>query len=231
VRVRLSSAVAASTLLLAGCPRSASDDAGTTGAPDAATARPDSEAQLDRGRIDPTCEGLTLSLLEAAADDRCAIDAAELVALAPADAGPGLRQIARREGEGVLFFIANLASAPVDLPVRFQSTHPERAFSVIAEDERGRVFELVPPRLRLEGSALDGGVRTARIRLPPGGKATVGLTIEARVTRRLDVDGGSARVDAGVSDRLPKGSYVLHIGQLLTDRDTGAPARVSWLVP
>ncbi len=84
---------------------------------------------------------------------------------------------------------------------------------------------------------LDGGwpsarhVHTARIRLTPGGRATVRLTPDPRIVKRLDRTCVADAGEACLPPRLPPGRTVLHVAQLVTGFDAGAPARVEWRAP
>jgi hypothetical protein len=191
---------------------------------------------LDRRRVDPSCEGMAVDLLAAAADPRCAIDEAAYAALVPRDAGPDagssrLRQIIRRNGDALSLVIANITTAAIDLPIRLQEATAARGLSILAEDERHAVFELAPPRVdadagRQAGDA--GPVRTARVRLPIAGTAIVRFAVDPRIARRVDPPSPDAGDAGRLAEQLPKGRYVLHVGQLLTELETGPPARVAW---
>ncbi|MDF2696082.1 MAG: hypothetical protein K0S65_4465 [Labilithrix sp.] len=175
--------------------------------------------------------------------------------------GVALRQEARRDGERIVVAIVNGRTTPVDVPLRFHPGHPELAFSVLAETEDHAVYELAPPsydapppaagsaslpevdrqtgRPRRWGTLaeLDAGaayarVHTARIRIAPHGRASARLVIDPRIVKRLDrscADAGAG--SACLPPRLPRGSVVLYVGQLVAEGETGAPARVAWEAP
>lgn len=218
------------------------------------------EARRDAGAMDVVCEGVSLSLLGAAIDERCATSERDYKLLTR-DGGVSretearLRQVARREGDKIVFSLVNRSKAPSVVPLRFHPGRSNLAFSIIAEDAQHAVFELAPPLLDLDASrgadagtsltfvgvgrrqappvARDGGtferVHTARIRLPPDGTANVHITIDTRVVTRLHPPCGDASNCAPV--RLRKGRYALYVGQLLAEIDTGPPARLEWDVP
>ena len=81
------------------------------------------------------------------------------------------------------------------------------------------------PRTVLTLDAGDGEyVHSARIRLVPGGSASVRLAIDPGVAKRLDP------TDAAAPARL-QGHVILHIGQLLVPYAAGEPARVEITLP
>lgn len=260
------------------------------------------------------CEGARLSLFGSLLEPRCEISEREWTSLvqsagapdgsarAPrSDAGVGakakqggpdgegkpslLRQEAQRDGDDIVVSIVNAGATAIAVPLRYHPSHPELAFSVLAETDAKAVFELAPPQLGADAmpkardagagslprpdrreppqdrwrllAELDGGspsvhVYTARIKLPPGGRASARLEIDPTVTKRLDRScpdpsqpsgssdkrGGApaAKVDGGVGEvclpsRLPRGHVVLYVGQLITGIDAGPPARVEWNAP
>lgn len=174
--------------------------------------------------------------------------------------GGGLRQEAKRDvdGQHVVLSVVNRGATPALVPLRFHPSHPEQAVSVIAEDERHALFELAPPAIEIpEGArnsagvakrkpvrqstlvAIDAGleksnfvnVHSARIRLgADGGAASLRFVVDPRVVRRLDRSCGADASDCAPA-RLTKGTYTLHVGQLIADVDVGLPARVAWDVP
>lgn len=215
------------------------------------------EAQHDRTSGAPACEGKALSLLDVVLDERCALAEREWRLLGRGGEGrsdggaiDGLRQEARRDGDGIIVSIVNRGRAPVVVPLRFHPAHPELAFSVLAEDDKHAVFELAPPKIELPRTdarshdarrfalppreappGLDAGrdalrVHQAALRLPPGGSARARIELDPRVTRRLDRNCGDA--GACVPARLPNGRVVLYVGQTISTIDTGAPARLEW---
>lgn len=170
--------------------------------------------------LDPACDGPILALFEAARDPRCAVSVSEWSELREA---PGLAQEARREDQRVVFSIVNRGAAPILVPLRLDDRAPERVFTAVAqvEGDAAGLFALAPPAPDLRPN--DSGVHmyNARIRLPPGGRASARLAIDLRVVERLD---RRCAVDAGPL----RGPIVLHIGQAFSPLDAGAPARVSW---
>lgn len=194
------------------------------------------------GPPDPACTGLEIALAVAVVDVRCAIDSArakKLRALLERDGGvAGLRQEARViEGNRVALRIVNGGGSTLLLPVGFHGKLP--AFSVLAEDERHTLYELAPPPLALRDPGEGSRSHVARIALPPGGAASATLTITPAIVRVLGRGAGDrckgvdASAPKGPCDlaALPKGTYVLHVGELLTDLELGAPARVTWSLP
>jgi hypothetical protein len=193
------------------------------------------EARRDAGSMDPACEGRALSLFAVALDDRCATSEREYARLASEKVDGGsaarrLKQEARLEDARLVFSIVNSSpeAAPCALPIRVS---PERssAFSVLAENARGEVFELAAPKLDPEGARVadagaprrrlgqarlshdptrDGGlpglvrVHTSVIRLLPDGRATVKMTIDPAILARLAPRGPAQRPcsDAGGGD-------------------------------
>ncbi len=222
------------------------------------------EARRDGGTIDPACEGRSLALFEAAFDPRCATSALEYGRLKsehPQDAGKGrdgLKQDARGEDGRLVFSIVNPSTVARSVPMRV-SAERTNAFSVLAEDARGEVFELAAPKIesgadagaaparrvgharehdRRTGDAGPGRVYTTAIRLLPDGRATVTMTIDPSVVARLAPRAANLPPCAGnehdggcLPARLPKGRYTLHVGQLFSEIDTGPPARVVWDAP
>jgi hypothetical protein len=264
VRAGILSVVAvAAAGLLAGCPRRTADGTGGDERPplkEPDVAAPGAEAgaggHLDERRLDPFCEGPSIALVAAAVDARCAIAEraytsllAEAAERSPDGAAPPspLRQIARRDGDRVRVTLANLGTAPVDVPLRLRAGKRELAFSVLAEDASHSVFELAPAHPELEpaagdaaardaaaGDASAGDVRTSRIRLPPAGVAIARLAIDLHVVKRLEPgappDASASASGPRPGERLPRGKYLLHIGQLVTELETGPPAHVAWEV-
>lgn len=170
--------------------------------------------------LDPACDGPSLALFEAARDPRCAVSVGEWSELREA---PGLAQEARREDERVVFSIVNRGAAPILVPLRLDDRAPERVFTAVAQilGDAAGLFALAPPVPELRPS--DGGVHVynARIRLPPGGRASARLAIDLRVVERLD------RLRAADAGPL-HGPVVLHIGQAFSPLEAGDPARVAW---
>jgi len=192
---------------------------------------PDAEAP-----VDAACSGAELSFEKVVADLRCAIPsskAKELRAGLDRDGGRlPLEQQARvvDGGDGgerrVEVRLVNRGTETLVLPLSHHSKLP--AFTALAEEPKRALYELEAPRLELAAPAGDAGrdrPRFARIALPPGGAATATVVVSAKVTRRLDPP-----CEAGTCApaELPKGKYVLHLGQLVSDVEAGAPARVEW---
>jgi hypothetical protein len=160
----------------------------------------------DAGTIAQNCDGVRLALFEAVFDPRCEISAGEWSGLAGSVGTGALRQEGRREGDAIVFSIVNAGARAVVVPLRFHPSHPELAFSVVAETDGKGLFELGAPKLESEATPkagvsrndrwsvlaeLDGGspsrhVYHARIRLLPGGRTSTRLTIDPSVVRRLD---------------------------------------------
>ena len=119
--------------------------------------------------------------------------------------------------------VYELAPPHPDVP-SMQGQHGDggiRPFGTLANPTR----RARDPRTVLVTDAGDGEyVHSARIRLPPGGVASVRLAIDPAVVKRLDP------VDAAVSTRL-QGHVILHIGQLLVPYASGEPARVEMQLP
>jgi hypothetical protein len=199
------------------------------------------------GPVDPACTGPEVSFALAVVDRRCAIGSARAKALRAAlerDSGAplGLRQEAKVDPDGrVSLRLVNTGAGAVALPLSWSARLP--SFTILAEDERHAVFELTPARFEpagavagLDASAANDRAHFARIVLAPGSAAVATLHVEptvAKVLRRAGDAGAEACADGGGCERsrLAKGSYVLHIGELLTDVEAGPPARVTWLVP
>ncbi len=191
------------------------------------------QAWLDGG-ADAACTGPAVDLATALADRRCATSAATAKALraaieADAKLAGALKQEAKRRADGTLeLSIVNHGSAPVTLPL---SWHPKiPAFVVLADSpSESALFELESPRLEVargeDGDA--GGARFARIVLPASGRATARIAIDPKVVRRVDrkaIEGGAP----AAPPRLAAGKWTLHVGQLVTDVETGEPATITW---
>jgi hypothetical protein len=196
------------------------------------------------GPIDPACSGTEIALAAAVVDKRCAIGssrAKQLRAALEQDGGAArpLVQRASVATDGrVALRLVNSGAAQLTLPLSYSAKLP--AFSVIAEDDQHALYELEPPRLDVasgtpEASAANDRPHFARVVLAPGGAAVATVTVNRAVVRVLGsrgrgaepcADGGDACSRAGAPTRLPKGRYTLHVGELLTDVEVGAPARV-----
>jgi len=197
------------------------------------------------GPIDPVCSGREVALAAAVVDKRCAIGSArakQLRASLEHDGGAALplTQQAKVGADGrVALRLVNTGSLPLTLPLSFSAKLP--AFTVLAEDERHTLYELEAPRLEVaagspEAAAANDRPHFARVVLPPGAAATATVAINAAVVRVVGRGSGPETCgDAGpcarAGSRLPKGRYTLHVGELLTDVEVGAPARVTFDLP
>lgn len=203
------------------------------------------------------CSGARITLLGAALDPRCAITEKDWNArVRPSSRGDdvkvesALRQELRREGDSVVLSLVNGSKAMVSVPLRFHPSHPELAFSVLAEAKDAGIFELEPPGndappptlpppvQPAHGPKVDLGdagtpfyVHHALIRLPPGGSAEAHLRIDARVVRRLDRECRAADAGSCLPARLAKGRVVLHVGQLVAPTAAQTPTRIEWDAP
>ncbi|MDB5217446.1 MAG: hypothetical protein JWO86_5373 [Myxococcaceae bacterium] len=191
-------------------------------------AGPKAEADRD-GPVDPACvggKGSDVALATVVVDARCAIGrvhARHLRALLENDAGPPapLRQEAKLLEDGrIVHRLVNVGPAPLTLPLIFSASLP--AFLVMAENEGQTLYELATPRFDV--NAVKGRAHFARIVLEPGGAAVATITPDLAIASVVARRGGD-RADAGAAT-LPKGHYVLRVGELLTDVEAGAPARV-----
>lgn len=196
------------------------------------------------GPIDPACSGTEIALAVAVIDKRCAIGSArakQLRAALEQDGGAALplAQQAKVGNDGrVALRLVNTGSTPLTLPLSYSAKLP--AFNVIAEDEQHTLYELVPPRLEVAGgtpeaSAANDRPHFARVVLAPGAAAVATATVNSAIVRVVGRRGGAAEPcgDGGACApaRLAKGRYALHVGELLTDVDVGAPARVLFDLP
>lgn len=213
---------------------------GPTGAvPSAHRPGRDAEPSVDEARVldasvvdEQACTGAEIDLTALLFDRRCAIgsSAAKRMssALEDAAARPVLRQQAKLLGEDrVELRLVNDGLAPVALPL---SWHPKVSmFTALAEDEPNRaIYELEAPRLELpEAAAGHTGARFARIVLPPKGVGVARVTVTNVVTKRI---APSCEAGTCAPAKLPPGTYVLHVGELLADVEAGAPAEVKWTV-
>lgn len=222
------------------------DDGGALGmVVDASNRFRDAEPKIELdpdGPVDPLCTGTEIALATVVIDRRCAIGstrAKQLRALLEQDGGPALpvRQEAKVGADGrVTLRLVNTGPAPLTLPLSFSSKLP--AFTVLAEDDHHTVFELDAPRFDVGSAPGHERAHFARIVVPPGGAAVATITILPAVLRALGRGGASCADASNGTDaagctppRLGKGRYVLHVGELLTDVEVGAPARVPWDLP
>lgn len=202
------------------------------------------------GPIDPACTGAEIPFATVIVDRRCAIGsgrAKQLRARLERDGGavaPGplasvvLRQEAKLGENGrVVLRLVNAGAVPLTLPLSFAAKQP--AFTVLAEDERHSIFELEPPRFEVgatggpDAAAANERPHFVRIVLAPGAAAVATLSIQTGVVRMLARGAGAEKCDGAPCTpvRLVKGRYVLHVGELLTDIEVGAPARVTFVLP
>lgn len=193
-------------------------------------AQPRAEAEGDCP-VDPAClggKGVEVSLASAVVDERCAIGrerAKKLRAVLEHDGGPpaSLRQEAKVLDDGrIALRLVNTGPVALMLPLIFSATLP--AFLVMAEDEGQTLYELATPRFDVAASKTRA--HFARIVLEPGGAATATITVDPAIASVVARRGGD-RADAG-APRLRKGHYILRVGELLTDVEAGAPARVAF---
>ena len=207
---------------------------------DASTRFRDARPKVDRdleGPADPACTGAELAFATAVVDARCAITsvrARKLRALLERDGGLGLRQDAKVAADGrVALRLVNKSGTSLALPLSFHGKLP--AFSVLAEDERHTLYELESPELELRDRGEGSRSHFARIVLPPEGVAVATFKVSPTILRVLGrgATDPCRTSDAGAcsATKLAKGHYVLHVGELLTDVEAGAPARVELDLP
>lgn len=186
--------------------------------------------------IDPACSGASLSFSAVLADPRCAIGssrakllraeiefdggAAPLKQEAKLDPGPS----ATPDGIRVVLRLVNAGTTTLTLPLSHHTKLP--AFTTLAEDAHRAIFELEPPKL--ENVTDSQKPRFAVLALPPRGAVTATVTVGTTIARRI-----APACDAGTCapPKLPKGKYTLYLGQLVTDVEAGAPAKVEISVP
>lgn len=207
-------------------------------------AEPKADVDLG-GPPDPACTGAEIVFASAVVDARCAISSTRAkklrALLEERDAGAlPLRQEAKVTEDGrVALRLVNKGGASLTLPLSFHAKLP--AFTALAEDEQHTLYELEAPALELRDPGQGNRSHFARILLPPGGAAVATIAISPNILRVLGrgagdkcKDGGpAASADGGACNltKLPKGRYVLHLGELLTDVEAGPPARVTWDLP
>jgi hypothetical protein len=192
------------------------------------------------GPVDAACSGMEIAFDVAVVDKRCAIGsgrAKQLRATLERDGGGlPLRQEAKVAPDGrVVVRLVNTGPAALILPLSFSAKLP--AFTVIAEDDRHSLYELEPPRFEVgapSAAAANDRPHFARIVLPPGGAAVATIAVQGGVARVVGRSAAAEKCPDGgtcAPSRLAKGRYVLHVGELLTDVEAGAPARVTWDLP
>jgi hypothetical protein len=205
-------------------PRAADDETAVIdaevggGAFDAATACSGSPIDLAAVISDPTC-AITSGI---AKSTRAVFEIAE-------DAGKHLlKQEAVRLDDGrVEIRLVNKGTLPSAVPL---SWHPKiPAFIVLADNAKEKaIYELEAPPLAVD---LDGGppsARFARVTIPPGGYAFARIAIDPKIVKRAGK--AAATADAGpLPAKMGDGKWTLHIGQLVTDVFTGAPASLAWV--
>ncbi|MBS2014368.1 MAG: hypothetical protein JST00_15885 [Deltaproteobacteria bacterium] len=177
-------------------------------------------------------------------DPRCAIGSARAKQLRADLEGDGggapLKQEAKldpgpsavAEGFRVEVRLVNAGRQPLILPLSHHSKLP--AFTALAEDAHRAIFELEPPTL--DGVTDTARPRFAALSLPPGGAAVATVNVTPKITRRIAPacpEEGRGAGEGGTCSppKLPKGRYTLHVGQLVTDVEAGAPARIEIVVP
>lgn len=222
-----------------GSASSASSGGGGTGAPGVDVDSADAEVGVSRVAVDGAvpCTGSAIDLAAVVGDPTCAITSgiakSTRAAFEARDGGKqALKQEAVRLEDGrVELRLVNRGSLPAMLPL---SWHPKiPAFIVLADSVKEKtLYELDAPAL---GVDLDGGpatARFARVVIAPGGHAYARITIEPKVMRRAGKPAAAdARAEAGAGampERLTPGRWMLHLGQLVTDVDTGEPAMLPW---
>jgi hypothetical protein len=197
------------------------------------------------GPVDPACSGPEIALALAVVDKRCAIGsgrAKQLRAILEQDGGRALplRQEAKLGADGrVTLRLVNTGAAPLTLPLSFSAKLP--AFTLLAEDDHHTIYEVEPPRLDVaaaspEAAAANERPHFARIVLAPGAAAVATVTLGGVVLGVVGHGPGAEKCpDGGACARAPahlaKGRNTMHLGELLTDVEVGAPARVSVELP
>lgn len=179
------------------------------------------------------CSGSAIDLAAVVGDPTCAITSGiakstRAVFEIAADAGKNsLKQEAVRLDDGrVEVRLVNTGTLATAVPL---SWHPKiPAFVVLADNPKEKaIYELEAPPLAVD---LDGGppsARFARVTIAPGGHAFARIVIDPKIARRA----GKAAADAGPPpQKIGDGKWTLHVGQLVTDVYTGAPASLAWLI-
>ena len=187
----------------------------------------------DEAPLDPACAAPDLDLAIALADVRCAVTSSRAKKLRADLEKAGRTSVlkqdaARGDAEGtVRVRLVNTGSQLIELPLSFHPKLP--SFTSLAEDDKRVVYELEPARFVAPppGSA-SKGPRFARIGIAPGKAAIAVVLVSPVVMKRLDPP-----CEAGTCGppRLAKGKYTLHVGELVTDVEAGAPARVPFELP
>jgi hypothetical protein len=246
VTLRAGSSFRVTTILVVGAGAVACDRCGSGAGARDGSSSPDEDGASSSGTEEVTadaasvavdaataCQGAAIDLAAAISDPACAITSGiakstRAVFEIAADAGKhSLRQEAVRLDDGrIEVRLVNKGTAAVALPL---SWHPKiPAFVVLADNVREKaIYELDAPPLAVE---LDGGppsARFARVTILPGGHAFARIAINPKIVRRA----GKATADAGsLPDKIGDGKWTLHVGQLVTDVDTGEPASLVWLI-
>lgn len=217
-----------------GASSSSSSDA-SSGNDDATAAAGEEDASAALAAVDAAkaCAGAAVDLAAAVSDPACAITSGiakstRAVFEMAADAGKHLlvQEATKLDDGRVELRLVNKGSLATAVPL---SWHPKiPAFIVLADNPKERaIYELEAPVLPVD---LDGGpatARFARVTIAPGGHAFARIAIDPKIVKRA----GKAAADAGPAPaKLGDGKWVLHIGQLVTDVFTGAPAVLPWPV-
>ena len=186
----------------------------------------DAAAHLDP--IDPACAD-AVDLERALGDARCAIPSSTAKALRAAIEGEGtgkapLAQEAKLEGDHVVLRLVNKGTKPLVLPLSFHPDVP--SFSMLVEEDH-TLYEMEPTKLSPPSMDAGAGARFARIQLAPGAAAIVKAALPTKIAKRI-----APACEAGICgpSKLPAGTYKLHVGQLVTDVESGLPASVEWVV-
>lgn len=184
----------------------------------------DAAAHLDP--IDPACAD-NVDLERALGDARCATNAATAKSLRAAVEAEGkapLAQEAKIEGDRVVLRLVNKGQKPLVLPLSFHADVPSFSMLLEAVDTRA-LYEMEPTTI----APVDAGTaaRFARIRLAPGAAATVKVGLPKKIMKRI-----APACEAGTCapEKPSPGTYKLHVGQLISDVESGLPASLDWTV-
>lgn len=196
----------------------------------------DAGVEAEAAPVALPCSGREIDLAVAVSDPACTVTSGiakstRAVFEIQADAGKNvLEQTAVRLDDGrVELRLLNRGTAPVTVPL---SWHPKiPAFIVLADNPKEKaIYELEAPALSVD---LDGGpatARFARVTIAAGGHAFARIAIDSKIAKRAGKAAGGG-VDAGtLPSALGEGKWVLHIGQLVSDVDTGEPAMLPWVI-